>query len=429
MGVVKADAEERRVEWTPIPATTERPYLLLTRQHYCVDPDGRILLEGLWHKDLMLHTLYLRDLIVLAPRLRKEDVSAAVLMESCPANGARLRFVDVSGTDHGLAGLPAPIARFATIRRLLGEVEAMQPGDVSWPTGWIGCELARWTGKASIIVVEAAPWRFDERSHPSLRRRLVAFVKERMARRLVRGAAAAFFTQPAYREEFLGDATVPNAITPASWISHDDVRGTAEVERLHAEKAARPRCRFLFAARLAQEKGVDVLLEAIRLAAADGLAADVDVIGDGPERARIVAAAGDHEAVRLRLLDPLPYGAPFFDLVAAYDVVLLPNLGDEQPRIVFDAYAQGVPVIASATNGIMPHVAAGRTGWLVPRGDAAALACAMAEAAANRPEVSRRGLACLDDARSHTHLGMHAARAALLVPILEARPRPARADF
>ena len=70
--------------------------------------------------------------------------------------------------------------------------------------------------------------------------------------------------------------------------------------------------------------------------------------------------------------------------------------------MVFDANAQAVPVIASATDGLRPHVEHGRTGWLVPPGDSAALAAAIERAGASGPELRRMGLAAL------AKIGLHA---------------------
>src|SRR5437763_3525524 len=60
-----------------------------------------------------------------------------------------------------------------------------------------------------------------------------------------------------------------------------------------------------------------------------------------------------HDALPiLRLLDPVPPGAPFLALVRRYHALLLPSLSDEQPRVVLDAASQAVPAIASDTDGL-----------------------------------------------------------------------------
>ncbi len=54
-----------------------------------------------------------------------------------------------------------------------------------------------------------------------------------------------------------------------------------------------PPVRLLAAGRLAPEKGFDVLIEAVRIAVASGLDLHLEVVGSGPERARLVAAASE----------------------------------------------------------------------------------------------------------------------------------------
>src|SRR5262249_15177636 len=73
----------------------------------------------------------------------------------------------------------------------------------------------------------------------------------------------------------------------------------------------------------------------------------------------------------------------FFDFLQRYHAIVVPSLSDEQPRIVFDAAARGVPVLASDTDGLRPHVENDRTGRLIAPGNANALAEAMASWAGN----------------------------------------------
>jgi glycosyltransferase involved in cell wall biosynthesis len=113
--------------------------------------------------------------------------------------------------------------------------------------------------------------------------------------------------------------------------------------------------------------------------------------------------------------DPVPYGRPFLDLLRGYDAVLLPSLSDEQPRLLFDAFSQAVPVIGSATGGLRDLVEPGQSGRLLPAGNASALADAMIEASANRAELRAMGVAALAKARGQTHRAMHRKRHEILL--------------
>jgi glycosyltransferase involved in cell wall biosynthesis len=113
------------------------------------------------------------------------------------------------------------------------------------------------------------------------------------------------------------------------------------------------------------------------------------------------------------MLSSIPYGPEFLALIRRYSAVVVPSLSDEQPRIIFDAYSQAVPVIASDTDGIRPHVSP-NTGVLVRKGSASDLAAAL-ESLAGDPEAQyRRGMAARELAVTMTHEQMHATRSEVM---------------
>ena len=131
---------------------------------------------------------------------------------------------------------------------------------------------------------------------------------------------------------------------------------------------------LLFVGRLAPEKGLAVLAQAVTLARATRPSLSVDLIGDGPEQASLQGVAG------LRLLGAR---APA-EVMAAMQratAVLLPSLSYENfPRTLVEAFACGTPVIASRLGALAELVVHGRTGWHVDAGDAGALAQALLRA-------------------------------------------------
>jgi glycosyltransferase involved in cell wall biosynthesis len=89
------------------------------------------------------------------------------------------------------------------------------------------------------------------------------------------------------------------------------------------------------------------------------------------------------------------------DIAAAYmlaDVVVSASTSPEGfGRVIVEAQAMGRPVVATAHGGAQETVVPGETGWLVPPGDAAALADAIATAlaldGAQRLALARRSIA------------------------------------
>jgi len=151
-----------------------------------------------------------------------------------------------------------------------------------------------------------------------------------------------------------------------------------------ASRAERPgssvRSYALVVSRLSAEKGVDVAIDACRMAGVE-----LVVAGDGPERAalveravgasvRFVGRVDDAELVRLR---------------AGAAIALAPSRAAETFGLAAaEAMAAGLPVAASRV-GALPELVADE--GLVPAGDAHALAHAIARLAGDR-EAGRRGL-------------------------------------
>lgn len=133
----------------------------------------------------------------------------------------------------------------------------------------------------------------------------------------------------------------------------------------------------LFAGRLSPEKGVDTLIEAVATA---GPGVRVDIAGDGPERPRLEALAQRLAPDRVRFLGQVAKAA-LHDRIRASGVVVVPSRWYEnQPMIVLEAFACGVPVVATTLGGLPELVEAEVDGFLVPPQDPAALGATLTRA-------------------------------------------------
>lgn len=125
----------------------------------------------------------------------------------------------------------------------------------------------------------------------------------------------------------------------------------------------------LFAGRFSAEKGLDVLLRAMRLLPNVVL----NVVGDGPERAQLEAGLGDLRS-RARFLGRLTREQLFRELERT-SVCVVPSIGSETFGLAaLEAFACGRPVVATDAGGLPELVHNGENGWVVARGDARALA-------------------------------------------------------
>jgi glycosyltransferase involved in cell wall biosynthesis len=127
-------------------------------------------------------------------------------------------------------------------------------------------------------------------------------------------------------------------------------------------------------AALRPEKNQVLLLEAAARLGSRHPEAHFLVVGDGPERSRLERAARRRGlGHRLRFLgarDDIP------ELARALDVAVLCSrpVVETLPLTLLEAAASGVPVVSTEVGSVRDLVAEGETGFLVPPGDAAALA-------------------------------------------------------
>ena len=202
-------------------------------------------------------------------------------------------------------------------------------------------------------IAKRYPWPFRWFEARALRGAAAVSVCNDEAGRIVRAKGARG------RVETVPLGVDPAVFSPGSPAPDDD-----------AAARGKGRLRVGYAGRLAQHKGVDLLLEAV--AGDDRL--DLVLAGDGPDRAALEAAArplGD----RVRFVGALDGD----DLVAFYrslDVLAVPSretVGwvEQFGRVAVEAMACGVPVVASRT-GALPDVVGG-AGLLVAPEDPAAL--------------------------------------------------------
>jgi glycosyltransferase involved in cell wall biosynthesis len=147
-----------------------------------------------------------------------------------------------------------------------------------------------------------------------------------------------------------------------------------------AAPPGRPEGHALVVSRLAPEKGVDLAIEACRIA---GL--ELVVAGDGPERPRLeqLAAAGetDGPAGRVRFVGQVD-DAALAALRAAASVAVVPSRSAETFGLAAaEAMAAGLPVAATRV-GALPELVPGD--WLAPAGDALSLAVVISRLQADR---------------------------------------------
>lgn len=148
-----------------------------------------------------------------------------------------------------------------------------------------------------------------------------------------------------------------------------------------APYADAPRRGGLFVGRLSPEKGIDTLLAA--LDTVPGIM--LDVVGAGPEERRVAAHP------RVRLLGWRP-ASEVRERMARAAYLIMPSLWYENfPRTLVEAFAAGLPVIASRLGALRELVSHGFTGLLFEPGSACELARHLAWAETFPERLRRMG--------------------------------------
>ncbi len=205
-------------------------------------------------------------------------------------------------------------------------------------------------------------------------------IEERLQDWMV-GAAPTFVNgQALYAKYSRPDRRV--LLTTTSTISQADVRS----DGAEADRALTPGApiRLLCVSRIDPRKGLRFLPSALADLAARGHDVSLTIVGPvvgslgAEERTRVT-----RQAARLGVADRINFAGAqtqpgVLRMARAHDLFVLPTLpGEGVPRVLLEAMAAGLPIVASNVAGVPTLIADGVNGLLVPSGDSAAIATAV----------------------------------------------------
>jgi glycosyltransferase involved in cell wall biosynthesis len=160
---------------------------------------------------------------------------------------------------------------------------------------------------------------------------------------------AEFWGEGAVRMEYLGkpfDATAYQAGTPAA-------------DRY-----------LLFIGRLSDEKGVDMLIRAMKMVPE----ARLKIAGEGPYREYLEKLTKDEGVINVQFIGSV-WGSDAGKLIEDSLFVVVPSLWYENfPYVMTEAFARGKAVIGSDMGGIPEYISEGETGHIYPANDPQKLA-------------------------------------------------------
>jgi glycosyltransferase involved in cell wall biosynthesis len=280
----------------------------------------------------------------------------------------------------------APVRDVTAVMRLasmLRDVDLLHTH--SSKAGILGRAAARIAGLPGIVHTVHG-WSFND-VQPAVVRRLYLEAERAAARVTDRIVCVSLFDR---------DRGVASGIGHAS--QYRILRSGIDASRYGAPRGARERVRQSLGAapqdvivgsiaNFKPQKGPLDFVEAARCARLRDPRLRFFIAGDGAMRTAVERAiAGADLGGVVHLLgwrDDVP------ELLAAMDIFLLTSLFEGLPRVVLQAMAASVPVVATDTGGVAEVVVDGETGRLVPPGNAAAAADAIV-ALSRDAEMRRR---------------------------------------
>jgi glycosyltransferase involved in cell wall biosynthesis len=283
----------------------------------------------------------------------------------------------------------------------------------SRPFAWVVAGMAG--RQLGLPVVWRAGTHFEHWTQPLLLERFAAW----------RPPRAVVYTSEAVERGLSAAVRAPgfvvhNGVDPVRFDARRGVRGMRGELSLHRSTPV-----VGFVARIAPEKGIDLLLEVTRRLI--GLTPGVRLIiaGDSgwrPALQRRFAEEGLASAVRL-----LGFVREIERVYATCDVVISTSTAEGCPNALLEAMAMGRPVVATRVGGTEEIVRDGIDGLLAVPGDAAGLARAVAELLVSPDRRAAIGAAAAARVRERFSVAVQVGKLAAILQWAAGFPAPARA--
>jgi len=246
--------------------------------------------------------------------------------------------------------------------------------------GALALPIARRLGLPLVVTYHGG----DATKDKHYQRRLIPTIYQRRMERLKREAAVIICVSDFIRQRLI-DRGFPEAKLKV-------IRYGIEMNAPDAAPAPDAPPYALFVGRFVEKKGITYLIEAMRLLRAQGSALELVLIGDGPLAGELQEASAKLGGIRfLGWQDQAEVRRWMRGATALCVPSVTAKAGDSEglPNVLLEAMAEGAPVIGAQSAGIGEAVQDGVTGFMVPPGEAAPIAAALAALEAD-PDLRRR---------------------------------------
>lgn len=299
-----------------------------------------------------------RQLALVAPRLQAAGVAVRILTRRYPGLPAHETIAGVPVHRLPAPG-PKPMAALAFSLAALGKIRQRPPDLIHAYSLFSPLTTAVWAKKRLGLPVVAKVLRggpqgdVDRLRHKPLggrrlaayRRQVDAFVT--ISREI--DAELAALGVPSSRRVFVPNGVDLDRFYPASPATRRDLRRQLQLPDGPL---------VLFTGRLAPEKQVDRLVSMWPAVRRHHAAANLLILGDGPEAAALRRQAGTGVLFGGRVDDVHTY-------LRAADLFVLPSATEGLSNSLLEAMAAGLPVVATAVGGAPDIIEHSQSGWLV----------------------------------------------------------------
>lgn len=278
--------------------------------------------------------------------------------------------------------------------------------------------VGRWAAKLAgvpVIVHTVHGWGHHERQHPLIRayyiwlEKLTLPITDKLivvsALNIEKGLADGIGQPDNYlvirsgiELDRFGHPQVPRAETRAAWGIPPEAVVVGSVTRLSPQKAPLD---FVQAAALVAQQYPQTYFM---------------MVGDGPLRSEVEALAAKLGIADRLVLTGLRRDVP--ELMAAFDIFALSSLWEGLPRVLPQAMATSLPIVATACDGSAEAITEGVNGFLVPPGEPKALAERLCQLLADPVLAKQLGAAGYARVAEFSDRGMVAAIADLYRELL-----------
>jgi glycosyltransferase involved in cell wall biosynthesis len=392
------------------------PYVLFIRIPLVKNSDGHIYCDPLWEKDLRLHLNYIEKFGICCPIVYQDNTEG--LIEISDLN---IQWFFALKQDYGyMSILLNIIPNFITVIKACFKAKIVHSEGAGWafPLSFYLLLLRPFFSFKWVILIESSFWMHEQGEKWTLRKLVNHYIHKFLLRQCVRLADAKIFTQSFYKKYFLGDSDEHTLINPATWIDKKNILN-AETVKYRFSNRKDTTLKIIFPSRLIADKGVYIVLEAINKLHVEKQSLHITIMGAGELEQECINFIKHYNGnVDVIFMKTIEYGTQFFNMLTQYDYVLVPIIKQEQPRIIFDAFSQGVPVIGSDTPGIR-DITNKDNAILFRRGDSSDLAETLNMILKNHSISLDMGLAGLEYVAEKTHFQMHKDRENFLNRILK----------